>query len=90
LSTDGGSTFFISLSDKEEKQMRNDINRRPRPIGTTLTAAFAVIVIMALLMIGGPWSPRLVERDMAGMEIGTSTRPLPPGTPVPSAPTTIR
>ena len=70
--------------------MRDDINRRPRRMDNTLTAALAVMALIALLMIGGPWSPRLVERDMAGIEIGTSTRPLPPGTPVPSAPATAR
>jgi hypothetical protein len=58
--------------------MRDEINRRPRWLGNTLTAAFAVMALMALLMIWGPWSPRLVQRDMAGKDIGTSTRTLSP------------
>jgi hypothetical protein len=58
--------------------MRDDINRRPRWLGNTLTAAFAVMALMALLMIWGPWNPRLVQRDMAGNDIGTSTRTLSP------------
>jgi hypothetical protein len=57
--------------------MRDDINRRPRWMAT-LTAAFAVMALMALLMIWGPWSPRLVQKDMAGSDIGTSTRTLSP------------
>jgi hypothetical protein len=58
--------------------MRDDINRRPRWMGNTLTAAFAVMALTALLMIWGPWSPRLVQRDMAGNDIGTAAQPVSP------------
>jgi hypothetical protein len=57
--------------------MRDGINRRPRWTGA-LTAAFAVMALMAVLMIWGPWNPRLVQRDMAGNDIGTSTKTMSP------------
>lgn len=52
-----------------------------------MMAAFAVIAVIALLLIAGPWSPRLIEKDSAGMPIGGSPRPLAPGTPITPAPT---
>jgi hypothetical protein len=45
-------------------------------------AAFVVMGVMALLLISGPWTPRLVEKDPAGMVVGGSPRPLAPGTPI--------
>jgi hypothetical protein len=51
-----------------------------------MMAAFVVMAVIALLLISGPWSPRLVEKGPAGMVIGPP-RPLAPGTPITSAPT---
>ena len=50
-------------------------------------AAFVVMGVMAVLLISGPWTPRLVEKDPAGIVVGGSPRPLAPGTPITSAPT---
>jgi hypothetical protein len=52
-----------------------------------MMAAFVVMAVIALMLISGPWSPRLVEKDPAGMVIGGPPRPLAPGTPITSAPT---
>ena len=52
-------------------------------------AAFVVMAVIALMLISGPWSPRLVEKDPAGTVIGGPPRPLAPGTPITSAPTPV-
>jgi hypothetical protein len=52
-----------------------------------MITAVVVMAVMALLLISGPWSPRLVKKDPAGMVISGPPRPLAPGTPVDSAPT---
>jgi hypothetical protein len=42
------------------------------------------MAVVALLLISGPWNPRTVEKDPAGMVVGGSPRPLAPGTPITS------
>ena len=66
--------------------MRDDIDRRPSRMSNTMIAALSVVAIMALLLMAGPWSPRIEHRDPAGLVVGDSPRPLPPGTPVTLAP----
>jgi hypothetical protein len=56
-------------------------------ISWAMAAALVVMAVMALLLISGPWSPRLVERDAAGVPVGGPSRPLAPGTSITSAPT---
>ena len=56
-------------------------------ISWAMAAALVVMAVMALLLISGPWSPILVERDAAGVPVGGPPRPLAPGTPITSAPT---
>ena len=51
-----------------------------------MMAAFVVMAVIALMLISGPWSPRLVEKDPAGMVVGGPLRSLAPGTPINSAP----
>ena len=52
-----------------------------------MMVAFVVMAVIALMMISGPWSSRLVEKDTAGMVVSGPPRPLAPGTPITSAPT---
>ena len=55
-----------------------------------MMAAFVVMAVMALLLISGPWSPRLVDKDPAGTvvsDVGGPPRPLAPGTPITPAET---
>jgi hypothetical protein len=52
-----------------------------------MIAAVVVMAVMALMLISGPWSARLVEKDPAGMVAGGPPRPGAPGTPVTSVPT---
>ena len=52
-----------------------------------MMAAFVVMAVMALMLISGPWSSRVVEKDPAGMVVGGTPRPLAPGSPITSAPT---
>ena len=54
-------------------------------ISWAMAAAFVVMAVTALLLISGPWRPRLVERDAAGVPVGGQARPLAPGTPINSA-----
>ena len=54
-------------------------------ISWAMAAAFVVMAVTALLLISGPWSPRLVEKDAAGVPVGGPPRPLAPGTPINSA-----
>ena len=49
-------------------------------------AAFIVLGVIALTLISGPWSPRVVEKDPAGEVVGGPPRPLAPGTPITTAP----
>jgi hypothetical protein len=52
-----------------------------------MAAAIVVMTVTVLLLIAGPWNPRLVERDAAGMPAPDGpARPLAPGTPITSAP----
>ena len=52
-----------------------------------MVAAFVIIAVIGLLLVAGPWGPRLVDKDPTGMVVGGSPRPLPPGTPITTAPT---
>jgi len=55
-------------------------------------AAFVVMAVMALMLISGPWSPRIVAKDPAGVVVGDLVgppRPLAPGTSI-LAPETSR
>ncbi len=54
-----------------------------------MMVAIVVIAVAALMLITGPWSPRVVEKDVAGMIVGGPPRPLAPGTPVTSAPAPV-
>ena len=51
-----------------------------------MMAAFVIMGVIALLLLSGPWSPRVVEKDPAGMVVGGPPRPLAPGTPITSEP----
>jgi hypothetical protein len=52
-----------------------------------MAAAVVVMTVMVILLIAGPWNPRLVERDAAGVPAaGGPPRPLAPGTPITSVP----
>jgi hypothetical protein len=51
-----------------------------------MMAAFIVMGVIALLLISGPWSPRVVEKDLDGDVVAGPPRPLAPGTPITSAP----
>ena len=51
-----------------------------------MMAAFVAMGVIALMLISGPWSPRVVEKDAAGEVVGGPPRPLAPGTPITSAP----
>jgi len=56
-------------------------------------AAFVVMAVMALMLISGPWSPRVVEKDPGGMIVGDVSgppRPLAPGTRIAPVPETSR
>jgi hypothetical protein len=53
-------------------------------------AAVVVVAVMALMLLSGPWSSRIVEKDPAGMVVGGPPRPLAPGTPITEAPETSR
>ena len=55
-----------------------------------MMAAFVVMAVIALMLLSGPWSPRMVEKDPAGMVVGGPPRPLPPGTPITTVPETSR
>ena len=55
-----------------------------------MMAAFVVMAVIALMLLSGPWSPRMVEKDPAGMVVGGPPRPLPPGTPITTVPETTR
>lgn len=50
-----------------------------------MMVAVVVFGVLALLLITGPWSPREVEKDVAGTVVASPPRPLAPGTRVPSA-----
>jgi hypothetical protein len=52
-----------------------------------MMAALVVMVVIALMLISGPWSPRSVEKDPAGIVVDSPPRPLAPGSPITSAPT---
>ena len=54
-----------------------------------MMAAFVVMAVTAFMLISGPWSPRVVEKDPAGMVVGDAPRPLAPGTPLTSGPTPV-
>ena len=47
-----------------------------------MMAAFVVIAVIALMLLSGPWIPRMVEKDSAGMVVDGPSRPLAPGTPI--------
>jgi hypothetical protein len=47
-----------------------------------MMAAVVVIAVIALMLLAGPWSPRIVEKDEGGMVVGGPPRPLAPGTPI--------
>jgi hypothetical protein len=49
-------------------------------------AAFVAMGVIALMLISGPWSPRVVEKDAAGEVVGGPPRPLAPGTTITTAP----
>ena len=51
-----------------------------------MMAAFVAMGVIALMLISGPWSPRVVEKDAAGEVVGGPPRPLALGTPITSAP----
>ena len=51
-----------------------------------MMAAFVAMGVIALMLISGPWSPRVVEKDAAGEVVGGPPRPLAPGTPITTAP----
>jgi len=51
-----------------------------------MMVAIVVIAVTGLMLITGPWRPRVVEKDVAGMVVGGPPRPLAPGTPIDSAP----
>ena len=51
-----------------------------------MMAAFVAMGVIALMLISGPWSPRVVEKDAAGEVVGGPPRPLVPGTPITSVP----
>jgi len=53
-------------------------------------AAVVVMAVIALMLLSGPWSPRIVEKDPGGMVVGGPPRPLAPGTPVTTVPETSR
>jgi len=55
-----------------------------------MMAAVVVIAVIALMLLSGPWSPRIVEKDPGGMVVGGPPRPLAPGTPVTTVPETSR
>ena len=54
-----------------------------------MMAAF-VMAVMALMLLSGPWSPRMVDKDPAGIVVGDPPRPLAPGTPLTPVPETPR
>ena len=54
-----------------------------------MMAAFVVMAVLALMLLSGPWSPRVVEKDSTGVVVGDVSgppRPLAPGTPVTTVP----
>jgi hypothetical protein len=54
-----------------------------------MMAAFVAMAVMDLMLLSGPWSPRLVEKDPAGTIVGDVAgppRPLAPRTPITDAP----
>ena len=55
-----------------------------------MMAAVVFIAVIALMLLSGPWSPRIVEKDPGGMVVGGPPRPLAPGTPVTTVPETSR
>jgi len=55
-----------------------------------MMAAVVVMAVIALMLLSGPWSPRIVEKDPGGMVVGGPPRPLAPGTPVTTVPETSR
>ena len=55
-----------------------------------MMAAFVVMAVIALMLLSGPWSPRMVEKDPAGMVVDDSPRPLAPRTPITPVPATPR
>jgi hypothetical protein len=52
-----------------------------------MMVAIVVLAITGLMLITGPWGPRVVEKDAAGMVVSGPPRPLAPGTPITSATT---
>ncbi len=59
-----------------------------RRISWPMMVALVFIAVTALMLLWGPWSPRMVERDEAGMPVGGPLRPLAPGTPITPSETT--
>jgi len=55
-----------------------------------MMAAVVVMAVIALMLLSGPWSPRIVEKDPGGMVVGGPPRPLAPGTPITTVPETSR
>ena len=45
-----------------------------------MMVAVIVMAVIGLMLLSGPWSPRIVEKDPAGMVVGDPPRPLAPGT----------
>jgi hypothetical protein len=61
-----------------------------RRMSWPMMAAFVVMSTMGLMLLAGPWSPRLVEKDPTGVVVGDVAgppRPLAPGTPITPAET---
>ena len=55
-------------------------------MGWPMMVAIVIIAVTALMLITGPWSPRVVDKDVVGMVVGGPPRPLAPGTPITTAP----
>jgi hypothetical protein len=55
-----------------------------------MMAAVVVMAVIALMLLSGPWSPRIVEKDPGGMVVGGPPRPQAPGTPITTVPETSR
>jgi hypothetical protein len=55
-----------------------------------MMAAVVVVAVMALMLLSGPWSPRIVEKDPAGTVVRGPPRPLAPGTPITAVPEASR
>ena len=51
-----------------------------------MMVAIVTIAVTALMLITGPSSPKVVNKDVVGMVVGGPPRPLAPGTPIISEP----